>query len=303
MFYVNLLKDKIGTPDVVICLDSGCGNYEQLWITTSLRGVIAGDLRVKVLNGGVHSGHASGIVPSSFRILRILLDRLEDSKTGKIIPKELYVDIPESRLKQAEECGIAMGTSIYDEFPFYGSTEPMTKDLTQALLNRTWYPTLSITGADGLPKLEESGNVLRTSTALKLSIRTPPSLDAQKAAEFLKELFEKDVPYNSHVTFEYDKAGSGWVAPDLADWLEESAKKASLSFYGKPLNYLAEGVSIPFMGMLGKMFPNAQFFVVGVLGPASNAHGPDEMLHLDFAMKLTCCVSQVIHDHFKTFSK
>lgn len=301
-FYIEKLRDRIGVPDLIICLDSGCGNYDQLWFTNSLRGMVAGDLRVSVLKGGVHSGHASGIVPSSFRIMRMLLDRLEDSKTGKIIPKELYVDIPEEITGQSQSCATALGSDILDEFPFVGNTQPVTTDLAECLLNRTWRPTLSITGVDGLPTLALSGNVLRPTTALKLSIRTPPGMDAQKAAEFVKELLEKDPPYGAEVSFVYEKSGSGWVAPTLSDWLQKSASTASETFYGQPLNFLGEGGSIPFMGMLGKMFPEAQFCVTGLLGPESNAHGPDEMLVIDFAKKLTSCVSKIVNDHYNHFS-
>ncbi|MCM2338825.1 MAG: M20/M25/M40 family metallo-hydrolase, partial [Lysobacter sp.] len=100
--YVDHLSDRIGKPSLVVCLDSGCGNYDQLWCTTSLRGLTGGNLSVKVLNEGVHSGDASGVVPSSFRLLRQILSRIEDEKTGKILLDKLHAEVPAERLAQAK---------------------------------------------------------------------------------------------------------------------------------------------------------------------------------------------------------
>src|SRR5215472_273805 len=102
-FYVDHLAGRIGKPSLVVCLDSGCANYEQLWLTTSLRGLAGGNLMVKVLEEGVHSGDASGVVASSFRILRSLLSRLEDETSGRIKPQDLYVEIPAQRMEQARQ--------------------------------------------------------------------------------------------------------------------------------------------------------------------------------------------------------
>ena len=282
---------------LVVCLDSGCGNYEQLWSTTSLRGLIAGDLKVEVLSEGVHSGEASGIVPSSFRVLRMLLSRLEDEKTGSIKLEELKVAIPRERAAQARSTARALGNDVWAKFPLVDGLKPMGKDNVERVLNRTWRSTLSITGVAGIPALESAGNVLRPSTTFKLSVRVPPTVDVDRAAKALKRLLEKDPPYGARVTFTGEKSSPGWNAPELAPWLERSADAASRAFFGKPVRYLGEGGSIPFMQMLGRKFPRAQFLVTGVLGPHSNAHGPNEFLHLPTARKLTCCVAQVVHEH------
>lgn len=300
-FYIKHLESRIGSPSLIVCLDSGCGNYEQFWITTSLRGMLAGNLEVRVLNDGVHSGHGSGIVPSSFRIIRHLLSRIENPETGEILIKDLFVDIPVQRLQQTQECAKALGEEIHQEFGWHGNTGPITTDLTQLLLNRTWRPTLSVTGVDGIPALSDAGNVLRTHTSLKLSIRLPPGVHGPKAAQVVKEVLEKDPPYGAKVTFNADKTGSGWESPPLAPWLEASLNKASNSFYNKPANFLGEGGSIPFMGMLGEKFPKAQFVITGVLGPDSNAHGPNEMLDLNMAKNITSCVASILSDHYQEF--
>ena len=296
--YIDLLSDRIGRPSLVICLDSGCGNYEQLWCTTSLRGLVGGNLTVQILTEGVHSGDASGIVPSSFRIVRNLLSRLEDDKTGRILPDAFYVEIPKKRVEQTALAAEVLGKAAYHKFPFQNGAKPASDDARELILNRTWRPVLSIIGADGLPSLKNAGNVLRPLTAVKLSLRLPPTCDAKMAARALTEILEKDPPHGANVTFEPDWSASGWHAPQLAPWLEESLDRASRTYFGKPAIYMGEGSSIPFMGMLGERFPEAQFLVTGVLGPQSNAHGPNEFLHIPTAKRLTCCVANVLADHY-----
>ena len=295
--YIDALKDRIGSPSLVICLDSGCGNYDQLWCTTSLRGIITGDLTVEVLTEGVHSGDASGIIPSSFRLLRQTLSRLEDEKTGQIIPREFHADIPSQRLEQAEVSGNVLGDFLYKRFPYAGGTRPMSTEVGELVLNRTWRPFLAITGMEGVPALKDAGNVLRPKTSAKLSLRVPPTADVHKASEDLKRLLEADPPYGAVVTFTPEQGGQGWNAPALASWLEQASENASQAYYGREAVYMGEGGSIPFMGMLGEKFPEAQFMITGVLGPQSNAHGPNEFLHIPMGKRLTCCVAHVLDEH------
>jgi acetylornithine deacetylase/succinyl-diaminopimelate desuccinylase-like protein len=250
-----------------------------------------------VLREGVHSGSASGIVPSSFRVLRTLLSRLEDEATGAIKLEELKVAIPRERLAQARGTARALGNGVWAEFPFVDGMRPMAKDNVERILNRTWRATLSITGVDGIPPLASAGNVLRPKTTFKLSVRVPPTADAERAAAKLKRLLEKSPPYGAKVTFTGEKSSAGWNAPKLAPWLERSVDSASRNFFGKPACYLGEGGTIPFMHLLGRKYPRAQFLITGVLGPHSNAHGPNEFLHLPTARKVSCCVAQVVHDH------
>lgn len=294
--YITALEDRIGSPDLVICLDSGCGNYDQLWCTTSLRGIVTGNLKVELISEGVHSGDASGVVASSFRVLRQLLSRLEDERSGQIRPDALHVDIPADRSAQARKAAEVLGAEIYAKYPLLPGVAPVGDDLAELALNRTWRPALSVTGADGLPPLGNAGNVLRPHTAVKLSLRLPPTLDAADAMAVLRPLLENDSPYGAHVSLEHLEGASGWNAPALAPWLAAAAERASQTFFGRPALYLGEGGSIPFMGMLGERFPDAQFFITGVLGPHSNAHGPNEFLDLPTARRLTACVAQMIAD-------
>ncbi len=295
--YVEHFKDRVGTPDLVVCLDSGTGNYDQMWSTTSLRGIIGGTVDVNVLEQGVHSGDASGVVPSSFRVARRLLSLLENPDTGRILPEALWADIPEDRQRQAAQAGETLGDAVYARFPWAGGMQPTDTDPTECVLNRTWRPALSITGIDGIPSTAAAGNVLRPHTKLKLSLRLPPTVDADDAAGVLTELFSGDLPYSAEVTCDFTDAAAGWNAPPLAGWLEATLDEASNTYYGKPCLHMGEGGSIPFMGMLNAKFPAAQFVVTGVLGPESNAHGPNEFLHVPYAKKLTSCIVHVLAEH------
>ncbi|MGE3171560.1 MAG: M20 family metallopeptidase [Planctomycetota bacterium] len=297
-FYIDELQDRIGTPSLVIALDSGCGNYDQLWCTTSLRGISGGNIRVDVLNEGVHSGDASGIVPSSFRVLRTLLSRIEDEATGRIKPKEFHQKIPAQRQKQAKVAAKVLGKYLWQRFPWAEGTKPMAKELSELVLNRTWRPYFEVIGVDGVPTTDKAGNVLRPYTTARLSLRVPPTADAAACVEHLRKIVTKNVPHGAKVTFEGEKAADGWNAPELAPWLEKACERASQQHFGKGCVYMGEGGTIPFMGMLGEKFPKAQFLITGVLGPQSNAHGPNEFLHLTMAKRLTACVAQVIADHF-----
>ena len=299
-YYIDHLKDRIGNPTLVVCLDSGCGNYDQLWCTTSLRGMAAGELSVQILDEGVHSGDASGVVPSSFRILRRLLSRLEDEKTGRILPAAFHVDIPRQRIEQAGRCAEVLGRDMYERFPWSNGPGPMTKDLTQVVLNRTWCPFLAVTGADGLPALQDAGNVLRPLTAVKLSLRLPPTCDPAAATDTLRELLTSEPPYGAKVEFKAEPGAAGWNAPALAPWFGKAIEGASQQFFNRPAVYMGEGGTIPFMGMLGEKFPRAQFMITGVLGPKSNAHGPNEFLHLPTGKRLTGAVAHVLQEHFRT---
>jgi acetylornithine deacetylase/succinyl-diaminopimelate desuccinylase-like protein len=302
-FYVDALADRLGTPSLVVCLDSGCGNYEQLWSTTSLRGIVNGVLTVDVLAEGVHSGAASGIVPSSFRILRSLLSRLEDERTGAILPRDFHAEIPHERREQVRAVAGALGHEVYDRFPFVPGMRPAQEDPVELLLDNTWRPALAITGAAGLPTPGDGGNVLRPATSAKLSLRLPPTVDADRAARRLKELLEADPPYGATVTFQAEAPGNGWDAPATSPWLLESVNRASATHFGKPAMFHGLGGSIPFMSMLGERFPQAQFLITGVMGPGSNAHGPNEFLHLPTGVKVTACVAEVLADHDRTSAR
>jgi len=281
---------------LIICLDSGCQNYDQFWLTTSLRGVIGGTLKVSLLSEGIHSGAGTGIYASTFRVARQLLDRVEDVNTGKILVPELYIDIPELRVKQAKESASFLGDTIYKEFPARSGVKPLTEDVTELLLNKTWRPTLAVTGAGGFPPIEKAGNVLRKESLLKISIRIPPGVDAKVAFDAVHKKMTENAPYGAHVDLINDGAAAGWQAPLEEEWLQKSIHHASHTFYNKPAALIGEGGSIPFMGMLGKMFPKAMFVITGLLGPKSNAHGPNEFLEIEYAKKLNACVSYIIRD-------
>jgi acetylornithine deacetylase/succinyl-diaminopimelate desuccinylase-like protein len=295
--HLDALGAAIGEPSMVICLDAECGNYEQLWSTTSLRGNLVGQLTVQVLTEGAHSGLASGIAPAPFRIIQQLLERLEDSTTGDLRLPELSADIPKDRRAQITAAARVLGPHILDKIPFVGGARPLSADPEELLINNTWRATLAVTGADGLPPTRAAGNVLLPEIALKLSLRLPPTMDAERASRLVREVLERDPPYGARISFEPGSSTGGWNASRFAPWFEESMQRASAHVFGRDPVYFGGGGTIPFLRMLGERFPQTQFFVTGVLGPQSNAHGPNEFLHIDYATRLTECVSLVLADH------
>ncbi len=302
--YLDVLRPRLGNVGLVVCLDSGAGNYDQLWLTTSLRGNVTGTLKVEILTEGMHSGDSSGLVPSSFRVLRQVLDRLEDSKTGALLPQSLRCAVPADRLEQARATAAILGDEVWKRMPWAcggdgGPVLPTTTDPVQGLIDRTWSPTLSVTGVDGIPALNNAGNVLRPYTAFKLSLRLPPLVNGNDAAQTLKTLLEDNAPYNAKVTFSPDgRAGAygatGWNAPGLASWMDDALNAAAQAHFGAPCGYIGQGGTIPLMNMLQQGFPAAQMMVCGVLGPKSNAHGPNEFLHVPYGKRLTAAVAQVM---------
>ncbi|HWF65311.1 MAG TPA: M20 family metallopeptidase [Rhizomicrobium sp.] len=296
-FYIDHLAARIGTPDLVVCLDSGCGNYDQLWLTTSLRGMVIGNLTVRVLTEGVHSGDASGVVASSFRIARQLLSRIEDEANGQMKLDSLFVQIPPERQEQAKAAAGILGDEVYTKLPFAAGMKPMANDPAQLILNRTWRPGLAITAVAGYPAPENGGNVLLPFTTLKLSLRLPPTCSSEMARPAIKKELERDPPYGAQVSFDDAQSDNGWNAPALSPWLAKALDKASKDYFGKPPAFMGEGGSIPFMAMLGKKFPRTQFVVTGVLGPHSNAHGPNEFLHIPTAKKVAASIASILAGH------
>ncbi len=292
--HIGQLAERLGPVDLVICLDSGCATYDTLWLTTSLRGLVGGTLEVGIVTEGLHSGSASGVVPSSFRIVRALLDRVEQAETGRILLESATVDIPDHRIAEAEATAGLLGDRATEAVPYVPGAGPMVDDPVEALLARTWRPALSYTGIDGMPSTGTAGNVLRPRTALKLSLRIPPTADPAAVLAEMRTALEADPPYGADVSFSRTGTAPGWNAPDLAPWLRSALDEASRTQFDQGLQLYGEGGTIPFMGMLGEQFPEAQFVITGVLGPESNAHGPNEFLHVAYAEKLTRCLAQVL---------
>ncbi|HTW75233.1 MAG TPA: M20/M25/M40 family metallo-hydrolase [Steroidobacteraceae bacterium] len=295
--HLAALGEALGSPALVVCLDAECGNYEQLWCTTSLRGNLTGRLRVRTLSEAVHSGMATGIAPGVFLIVDQLLARLEDLDQGTLRLPELQAPIPADRRAQISAAARVLGARVAGKIPLLRGVRPLSDDPEQLLINSTWRATLAVTGADGLPPTAAAGNVMLPEVALKLSLRLPPTCDAARAAAAVQAALTRDPPHGAEVTFEADLPSGGWNAPPFAPWLERALQDASRRIFGRDAVHVGSGGTIPFMGMLGQRFPQTQFLVTGVLGPQSNAHGPNEFLHLDYARQLTACVALVLAAH------
>jgi acetylornithine deacetylase/succinyl-diaminopimelate desuccinylase-like protein len=294
--HLDALDERLGEPSLVIALDSWCGDWDRLWITTSLRGLVDMTLEVDVLTEGVHSGSAGGVVPSSFRILRSLLSRIEDERSGELLMRELHVEIPDERLRQITATAPELG-DFAERFPLAGETRPERPSTEQMLIARTWQPALEVVGIEGAPPPAEAGNVLRPSTTVKLSVRVPPTADPVAAAAAIERRLTADPPYGAQVTVRRGSAEPGWHAPPEPPWLRRAIEAASVAAFGEAHRSLGEGGTIPFMGMLGRRFPEAQFVITGVLGPESNAHGPNEFLHLPTARRVTTAVAHILDAH------
>jgi acetylornithine deacetylase/succinyl-diaminopimelate desuccinylase-like protein len=291
--HLDRLTDTLGDVRLLVCLDSGALTYDRLWVTTSLRGNVIVKVRVDVLTRGVHSGTASGVAPSSARILRQLLDRVEDAATGEILVPELRAVIPEDHRQAAERLTAEFGDVAAAELPFVGALRPMGDTAAARELNRTWAATLSVTGVAGIPDASEAGNVLRPFTTLVLSFRLPPSVDSQRAADALARTLLADPPSGATVTVETEPA-DGWLAPPNPTWLTTAINEASQLAFGRDAGSCGEGGTIPFLAVLGARFPSVQFVATGVLGPDSNAHGIDEMLDLPMVVGVTNAVAHVV---------
>jgi acetylornithine deacetylase/succinyl-diaminopimelate desuccinylase-like protein len=291
--YLDELKEHLGKVELMICLDSGALSYDRLWVTTSLRGMVHVELTVKVLSQGQHSGSASGVVPSSFRILRQLLDRVEDAASGDILLSELHCDIPEQYVHDAKAMAQEFGDVIAHELPTLSGLELMGSSAEDRIIRRTWFPTLSVVGMGGIPEPAIAGNVLRPFTTAVLSFRLPPTVDAERAGAALVAALSQNVPSSAEVTIELETA-DGWLTPPLAPWLREALEAASLDAFNHAPGFTGEGGSIPFLASLGKRYPDVQFVATGVLGPQSNAHAIDEMLDLPMAVGVTNAVINVL---------
>lgn len=295
--YLAHLEDRMGRVSFVVCLDSGGNDYERLWQTTSLRGLLQVRLTVRVLDSAQHSGLASGIVPSSFRILRRLLERIEDAETGEIKLAELNAPIPANRRSEAEAAVRSAPGTVRSAFPLAAGMRPAAEDELELLLNSGWRPALSVIGASGFPEPEHAGNVLRDATTLALSLRLPPTADSAAALAAVEKAVTTDVPYSAQVSVSGVEHADGWNAPDSAPWLSAALEKVGDEIFGAPSHSLSLGGSIPFMVQLARKYPEAQFLVTGALGPDSNAHVPDEWLHLAHARRITEAIAHILDAH------
>ncbi len=292
--YLDSLTEELGKPDLIVVLDSGGPDYEHIWVTEALRGLVAGNLSVKVSNEGVHSGMSGGVIPSSFRIQRMLLDRVEDSRTGKILVPEMHVNITDKVRKEAEKLGVLLGDEIWSQLPVVDSLRPQNEGVAEILLDMNWRPAMSVIGADGIPPTQTAGNVLRTHTDLKLSFRIPPGVPSEKIDFILKKTLESDPPYGSEVEYIPDAAADGFHAPAMDGKIADALSSASKHISGYPPMTTWVGGTIPFMAMMQKKYPTAQFFCTGTGGPGNNAHGPDEKLHIPSSKRLTAVLSATI---------
>ena len=292
--YLEDLSDQLGNPDMIVVMDSGGPDYEHIWMTEALRGLVSGTLSVKGAHEGIHSGNSGGSIPSSFRIMRILLDRVEDAITGRVLIPEMHVDISSETRDKAIALAEIVGNSIWEQFPTVESLVPVAETTEDMIIAMNWEPTLSIIGADGIPAVQVAGNVLRTNTDLKLSFRIPPGIDSESVISLAKEALEADPPSGAEVTFSPDSCADGFHAPPLEGKVRDAINDASMALTGLPPLATWTGGTIPFMAMMQGKYPDAMFLCTGASGPGNNAHGPDEKMHIPSAKRLTAVLSATV---------
>ena len=295
--HLDALADHLGEVEMMVCLDSGAITYDRLWVTTSLRGLVNVELNVRVLERAQHSGAASGVVPSSFRVLRQLLDRVEDAATGRVLVEAAWCEIPAAHVEAAHAIAEEFGDVVAAAMPVASGVTLMGASGAEHVLRQTWHPALSIIGMGGIPAPSDAGNVLRTDTTAVLSLRLPPAADAARVAAALVEVLSLDPPSGAQVEVTIDSVADGWVAPPLAPWLADALGEASREAFGRDAGFTGEGGSIPFLASLGRRYPGVQIIATGVLGPDSNAHGIDEMLDLPTMVSVTNAVASLIAAH------
>eukprot|EP01083_Nonionella_stella_P046907 125601_1 len=307
IYWLDQLKDHIGTNvSLVICLDSGCGNYDQLWITPSLRGMMAGDLKVSMLREQLHSGEGSGVIADTARVHRMLLNRVEDVNTGYVTVPETHCVIPEAHQNYVDKATCILKEGVFNEMPLLAGIKPVTDDCKQLLMNQLWEPTMTVIANDhgSLPPLPGS-NIIRTETNMRLSFRLPPCVVPEKALEAVKAtLLKEPLPYGAKVTFENTMMGSGWASNSAAGgWLETSITDSSTTFFGKAAAFKGMGGSIPIINDFQGRYTDAEIIVSGVAGPQSNMHAVNETLDVPAVKKLTSAFAKILADHAENVAK
>lgn len=286
--YLERLRPKIGDVDLILVLDGEAQDYQTFWGCTSLRGIVNGVLDISHLATPCHSGMATGLVPSTFRIARILLSRIEDAATGEVLLREAHApEIPATRIEQCRLIAAQLGDRSHAIVSPLPGAELLSKDNAELLLAKAWKPGLAVTGCDGIPSVGDGSNVMRTRTALKLSLRLPPGVNAEVTAAALKRVLEADPPYGAKVTYTAVSAGNGWKGPDLSGKIDVAMREATRAVFGGVPLYYGEGGSIPLCNKFQELWPDAQLLVSGCAGTDSNPHGYDESLNLEYTGKFS----------------
>ena len=294
--YVEALADRIGRPSLVVCLDSGCIDYDRMWVTTSLRGLAGGVLSVDIVTEGLHSGDVSGMIPSSFRIGRSLLSRIEDEVTGDILLPALEVEIPADRVREAAGDGgggrlarrpLPVRRRCRPDHRRRGRAAPVENVATGAERGRCRRPPARRPGRQRASAAAPVSSC-RCACPRRATRSAPSRRCVRRSSPIRRTARESRSPAWSRLRVE---------RTEFAPWLVDALDAASTATFGEPSRKFGEGGTIPFMGMLGERFPDAQFVITGVIGPDGNAHGPNEYLHIPTARRITGAVALLLDAH------
>ena len=288
-YYFNKLLPIIGENVIAfIPLDSGCADYDRLWITNSLRGVCDYEINIQTLDNNISFGpEASGRIAENLFILRKAIDAVMDTSTGDVKIEEFYVkDIPEEIQEEMDKEIEIVGEQFFKEIPLYEGVKPLKTDIKEAMINNRWKPTCSILGIDNCPKIEDNGFGVKKSITVKMSMRLPPGIDSHAALEALKKVVKENIYFDAKVKFLSAEVADGWKLTNFSEKTKNVLNKASKEYFGNELVFKGMGGSIPFITYFQTKYPNADVICTGILGADCFEHGPNENLHLEACKKM-----------------
>ena len=284
--YVAELKERIGNPSTVITLDSEDRDGDRLWLTQSLRGMVNGFLTVETMPTTMHSGLATGVVPSASRIFRMLLARIENPETGHIINEIASPPLTDEFRTYAETVARDV-PGFLESYDLPVGLSAAGDTLHETVANNLVRAGLEITGITGLPEAHTSGNVSVGKITTRVSVRIPPGVDPDTVATEFKRIFEENPPYGAKVTYEFQSGDWGWMAKPFTPGMAKRLSQTTQSIFGTEPGLLGVGASIPFVQIMVQHFPKAEHILTGVLSQASHAHGPNENMSVRKVKRIT----------------
>ena len=253
--------------DAVVVADGGNWRIGTPALTTTLRGVVACVVELRVIDKAVHSGGFGGPVPDALSALSHVLASLHDEQGRPRVPglvqgKAPALDLTEDELRQ--QAGVLRGTKLIGE---------------GGLTDRMWMmPAIAVLAIDA-PPVREAVNQLVPVARAKVSMRIPPGQDATKALDALVAHLERNVPWGAELRIDRHPVGEPF-ATKTGGHAYKAMHAALAEAWGRPAVDTGTGGSIPFLFDFAELFPKAEILVTGVDDPESGPHGPDEGLHL-----------------------
>ena len=292
-YYFDKLIPILGDNVVAfIPLDSGCPDYDRLWMANSLRGIVDIDVNIQTLDQESHYGpEASGIIAENLFLMRKIYDGLVDSTNGEFKLEEFKIaedKIPAIVMEQMQKEIEIVGDNFIKNIPLYEGVSPLKTDVKELMINNRWKPSCFILGIDNCPKTEDRGFGVSSGINVRMSIRIPPTVDKNKAIEALKKALSDNIYFGAQVKLGYLDYGEGVLLANMSNKVKNILNKASLEFFGNESVFTGVGGSIPFIGYFQSKYPNTDIICTGIVGSDSHEHGPNENLNIEACKKMVC---------------